>query len=186
MYIAYPLMFLNFLIGADFFFYLADCVRSSADGAVRAEDSWVAFPTNLGEIFGDFAKLALPYLICFMPPMLYLSMTERIDGWFWGLLGAGTFYFPIFLLAAVLFDSATGYNPFLHLVSIFSAFFSYCLLVLQMVLVVGLFMVIAYGLNQLPVLGFLILPIELYFLIVFAHVLGRFYFRNEKKLRWEV
>jgi hypothetical protein len=185
-YLFYCLMFLNILAGADFFFYLADCVQSSADGAVRAKDELFSFPTELRDIVEDFAKLVFPYLVCFLPSMLYTAVTERQDGIYWLLLGAGTFYFPMFLLAVVLFDSGPGFNPLLHAASIVSAFFAYGLLVLQCLLIVGLFLLIAFLFDRSPLTAFLILPLEMYFMILFAHLLGRFYYRNEDKLRWEV
>jgi len=186
LYLFYGLKLLGLLIGADFFFYLADCVRSSADGAVQAKDELFSFPTEPREILEDFAKLILPYLICFLPSILYFALTQRHDGIFRLLLGAGTFYFPMFLLAVILFDSAPGFNPLLHLVSIISAFFAYGLLVIQCLLIVGLFLLIAFLFSRSPLTAFLILPLEMYFMILFAHLLGRFYYRHEDKLRWEV
>ena len=185
-YLLMGLGFVNLLVGADFFFYLADCVRSSADGALRAPGDTFAMQGGLADIAEDFCKLIFPYLVCFLPAILYTAMTDRRDGVYWGLLAAGCFYFPMFLLAVVLFDAGPGFNPFLHVVSMVSTFFGYCLLVLEVILLAGLFLLIAYLFNRLPLTAFLVVPLELYFMIVFAHLLGRFYYRNDEKLRWEV
>lgn len=185
-YIMYGLMLVNFLVGADFFFYMTDCIRSSAAGAVRADEEFSAFPDGWSEILEEFGKVIVPYLVCFMPAILYMAYTANSNGLFWGLLAAGVFYFPMFLLAAVLFDSAPGYNPILHLVSIFSTLFSYLLLVLQVLLIVGLFALAAFLFELSPLTAFLVVPLQLYCLLVFAHLLGRFYFLYEEKLRWEV
>jgi hypothetical protein len=99
------------------------------------------------------------------------------------------------LLAVVMFDSSTAFNPVLWLGSIFSTFFQYCGLVLLVTGIVLAFSVLT-GIGetedaeQIPI-GTKILEavfscLLLYIVFVVAHLLGRFYWRNQEKLNWEV
>jgi hypothetical protein len=113
---------------------------------------------------------------------------------FWLLLAYGAFFFPMGLLACIMFDSISGLNPILLIGSIFSTFFQYCGLVL---LISG----IVLGFRAIPtiqtddaqsntvtmiLLGNVFYLIMLYITFVVANLLGRFYWRYEEKLNWEV
>ena len=89
-------------------------------------------------------------------------------------------------MAAVIFDSSSGYNPLLHIMSIIKTFFSYCILVLQTAFViVGCIGVIFLFQNALLAAVFL-LPIQIYLIMVMMHLLGRFYYLHQHQLNWEV
>ena len=90
------------------------------------------------------------------------------------------------LLAVIMFDSFAGLNPLLLIGSIFSTFFQYCGLVL-------LFCIFGYSSAKIFLAfresGFLIyvsVALIIYLAMVAAHLLGRFYWRYNEKLYWEV
>ena len=85
-----------------------------------------------------------------------------------------------------MFDSFAGLNPFLLIPSIFSTFFQYCGLIILFGLLSILFVITALILLKALILGFFLGIVFIYMLIVSAHLLGRFYFRYQEKLYWEV
>ena len=138
---------IGFIVTIEMVNYLYHCIRESASGATAAPDSLLldSFDTSgVSATFGGYFSLQAEYLgvifpvvICFFPALLYPLFTHRFDVIFFVLLGAGTFYYPMLQTAAVLFDSSTGYNPFIHLISIIKTFLPYCLLVLEVALVIA-------------------------------------------------
>ena len=98
------------------------------------------------------------------------------------------------LLACIMFDSVRGLNPILLIPSIFSTFFQYCGLVLLITGIVLGFRAIRMKQSDdvqtltitLIFLGSVFYLIMLYVTFVVAHLIGRFYWRYEKKLNWEV
>ena len=101
------------------------------------------------------------------------------------------------ILAVVMFDSVRGLNPILLIRSIISAFFQYCGLVilfygLAVLLVIGrmgsVLATVRTGSTLLgPLLVYiLIFAVYIWLLLVAGHLLGRFYWRYQEKLNWEV
>lgn len=182
----------SFFIWVDFFYYLIHCIRESAQGAVRAPDSLFAMESpfdtagSLVEVVLEYLHDAFPILLCFLPPFFYFLFTLRVDWIFWLLLGAGAFYFPMQFLAVVMFGSSTAYNPFVIVGSIFRTLFSYMILVIQFFLICAVFVGLVWLFSRFQLTAILFLLIQLYFMIVIAHLLGRFYFIKQDKLDWEV
>ena len=108
----------------------------------------------------------------------------KTDTVFWLLLGYGVFFFPMGLLAIAMFDSSSGYNPFLWVGSIFSTFFQYCCLVLFFCVLGWLVSRVVSSFQQSLFLSCLFGAAFIYLAMVAAHLLGRFYYRNSKKLNW--
>jgi hypothetical protein len=188
--------FIWLIVTIELINYLHHCVRESADGATSAPDSLLADSFDVGGVSAtlggyfmlqfQYIALIIPVLICFLPGLLYSIFTQRLDYLFVLLLAAGAFYCPMFLLAVILFDSSSGYNPFIHIISMIKTFFSYCLLVIETGLIIAGFAWLIY-LFQNSIAGALVLfPILLYMLMVMMHLLGRFYFLNQYRLNWEV
>lgn len=190
--------FIGLIVTLEMLCYFYHCVRESAGGAISAPDSLTmggADMTGVSATLGglnlldvQYLTMIFPFLVCYLPALLYPCLIEDADfGVFLVLLAAGTFYFPMFFLAVVLFDSSAGYNPVLHIVSIFSTFFSYCVLVLQGAGAIALLVLSAIFLSRhYTMAGLLTLPISLYILMVYMHLLGRFFYKKEDKLRWAV
>jgi len=101
------------------------------------------------------------------------------------LLAYGVFFFPMGLLAVVIFDSVAGLNPILIIGSIFSTFFQYCGLILLFFAIGALFIISMTILPQFWLLGFFSNVTLLYMAMVYAHLLGRFAWHYKEKLNWE-
>jgi hypothetical protein len=185
------LMGINYIITAYLFWYFSMCIRQSASGQIRAPE------TLSGAINDDFSEMALQLLlvaccvfICLGLSLAYYWITRRTDWICWLMLGCGVFLLPMALLATVMFGSFTGLNPFIILSSIFSTFFSYCAVVLAFCIPVaigyGIFIFFLRTESIGAVTGVVVRGVFAYLFLVAAHILGRFYYRNEKKLYWEV
>ena len=118
---------------------------------------------------------------------LFTSL-QNLDPVFWVLWGAGNFLFPMALLAMIIHERfLVALNPILILRSIARTFFSYCLLVVACVLL-SLTLSTVYHFILDPASwhwAYLLLGLAFYQLLIMAHLLGRFYFKNEEKLYWD-
>ena len=127
-------------------------------------------------------------VVCFVGAIVYVSFNKRIDPVFWLLLGGGVFFLPMALLSTIMFDSLAGLNPILIIGSIFSTFGKYLGVALAFyvpyAISVGVFTVLSPFVSPLTIPIFSL--IDLYLLLVAAHLLGWFFYRNEEKLNWEV
>ena len=181
------------LIGLYMAWYFAECVRESANGNNRAPEAFAL--ASLGEMWDQMQNILGPYLLFITPSLLFYPLfLHRQDAIYWALLITGAFFFPMSLLACIMFDSAKGLNPILLIASIFSTFLQYCLLVLFLVGIVlastkltSMFELedtYSYSLSKL-ILGGIFFFFTLYITFVIAHLIGRFYWRNEEKLNWE-
>lgn len=93
------------------------------------------------------------------------------------------------VLAVIMFDSINGLNPLLLLCSVANTFFQYCglAIVFFAFLLVRVQMLLWSAQYQWGILT-KILPdlVLLWLLFVVTHLIGRFYWRYEEKLNWEV
>jgi hypothetical protein len=172
--------------------YFAECVRDSATGGTRAPEVFAT--ADVSTMFEQSLYLAACYIIFAGPAGFYSVFRHKTDAIFWLLAAYGVFFFPMGLLAVVMFNSGAAFNPVLLIGSIFSTFLQYCGLVL---LICGVVLPIAAIMNiqpediPLPKVLTLILQagftaILLYIVFVIAHLLGRFYWRYQERLNWEV
>jgi len=185
-----PFFLIGLCIGLYAGWYFAECVYDSARGGTRAP---VAFGGLVGfrEMGSRVMYLAAVYIVYVLPAVIYGGFLGRIDAIFWGLLAWAIVFFPIGLLAMVILDSSSALNPFFLLVSIFRTFFGYLGLLVLTALLVALFWIIP-GYLARPEEGqqtslWLVaagLVITTYVPFVFAHVLGRFYWRHAERLDW--
>ncbi|MBL7152812.1 MAG: hypothetical protein ISS79_03785 [Phycisphaerae bacterium] len=179
----------RFLAGLVLFFYiwwyLCECLTDSATGGLRAPETAGKTP-GFEELF--FATLRIVGCILFFlaPAVFYLGYFRRYDTTLWVLYGCGAFFFPMGLLAVVMFDSIRAVNPLLIIGSIFSTFFQYIGLVLFYYIPVLAIPAIIYFFGHNFFVGHLAKLVGVYLGMVTAHLLGRFFFRYEEKLNWEV
>ena len=172
--------------------YLTECVRDSAKGGTRAPEAFAT--ASLGEMWSQAQHIIGCYLIFVGPVGFYYLFTGRTDAVFWLLLAYGVFFLPIGLLACIMFDSIRGLNPVLLIASIFSTIVQYCGLVLIIWVLILIFRVtttMETGQAQRASVTGLILGAVFYLLFLYgaftvSHLLGRFYWRNQEKLNWEV
>ena len=188
------------IVWSYMYWYFAECIRDSANGGLRAPETTVAMP-GLGTMVWQFLRLFACYAFFLGPVTFYrgytfYSNTEANSVIFWSLLTYGNLFFPMGILAVVMFDSVNGLNPILIIRSIVSTFLQYCGLVILFygltVLFVILFSMVvsimtrAGGLPSIFLSFIFFNVVFVYLLLVAGHLLGRFYWRYEAKLYWEV
>jgi len=188
-----PGIIINVLVFLYMGWYFTECVRDSAKGGIRAPEAFALM--GAGEMWSQMQHIVGCYLILLSPAFFYNLYTGNFDAIYWGLLITGSFFFPMGLLACIMFDSIGGLNPILLLGSILSAFFQYCGLVLLVIVIFFSFTKLAgmFGLEgeQRPSGAILLVMglfyfVGVYIVFVIAHLIGRFYWRYEDKLNWEV
>jgi DNA-directed RNA polymerase subunit RPC12/RpoP len=184
------------IITAYLYSYITECIRDSAVGGTTAPDNLQSMPDSISDAVSQLMDIIASVVIFFGPVIGYIiyqflvSTTHfslRTDFIFCLLLGFGIFFYPMGLLAIVMFNSSSAYNPFLWIVSIFSTFFQYCGLLLSFC-VFGFLVVTVFSLLPQARL-FLFLfgrAVFIYLAMIAAHLLGRFYYKNSKNLNWDV
>jgi hypothetical protein len=179
----------NLVIAMYVYWFLAQCVRDSASGGLRAPET-VAETPGVWELLWQVLELFACLVLCAAPALAYYTYTHKIDTPFWWLTGFGAFIYPMSLLSVIMFDSVNGLNPLVIIPSIFSAFFQYCGLVVLIGAIVFLYI---QTIKLFPddfflrmVLSPLIQAVELYLAMMAMHLLGRFYFKYQEKLNWDV
>jgi len=164
--------------------YACECIRDSAAGGIRATDT-IATTPGLGEILGQAFRVLMCALFVTVPGLIYVARTHRTDQLFQALYAAGGFVFPMAMLAVVMFDSYAGLNPILLLRSILKTHLRYCFLVPFCYLLCVLIPYAGFFLFESWMLGYLLLFLAFYSLLILAHLLGRFYWKNEQRLDWD-
>jgi len=184
-FISIPGFVINIVISLYMYWYLCECIRDSAEGNLRAPDVLVRSP-SLGDMLWQTIRIAGCLVFFCAPVLIYRRHTERTDAIFWSLLAYAVFFFPMGLLAVIMFDSFSGLNPLLLIGSIFSTFFHYCGLILLYCTIGYLFAKTISLLHLSGFLNYVTVTAAVYLAMVAAHLLGRFYFRYKEKLYWEV
>lgn len=177
------------LIGLYLVWYLAECVYDSATGGTRA-------PTILDvgrdweSLLSRIAYLIAVYVLFTLPPILYGVITGRIDAIFWAFVAGTILFLPMGLLAMVIHDSPSVFNPLYLLGAILSVPGPYLALMLSLAGLAGLFWygnVLLLRLDLEPALLILVdILVGSYTLLILAHLLGRFYWRYRDRLDWGV
>jgi hypothetical protein len=180
---------INLIVTVYLIWYFNKCIHQSALGKMRAPE---ILSTDLGESIVDVAfqllRIACCLLVCLVPAVVYCWIVERSDWICYLLLACGIGLMPMALLATTMFSSLCALNPILIISSICTTFLRYCLvwLALCLPLVIGLGLMIYLPNQADKTLSFILRGVYAYLLLVAAHILGRFYYRNEKKLYWSV
>ena len=164
--------------------YIAECIRDSAAGGIRAVDTTATTPGFI-ELIGQSLTVLACGAACLGPAILYTRNHDNAAV-FWILYGVGGFLFPMALLAVTMFESLRALNPILLLPSVFSTLVPYCLLAL---FCYGFYrlppLMIRYLFSDLWILGYLLLFATFYLALVLAHLVGRLYRRNQERLNWD-
>jgi DNA-directed RNA polymerase subunit RPC12/RpoP len=197
---------IQIIIGLYMYWFFCECVRDSANGGIRAPET-IGSMGSIFEMFWQFIRLFACFCFFFSPVLFYASYSffssaergsfEINNILFFSLLTYGIFFFPMGVLSLVMFDSVKGLNPILLVRSILSAFFQYFGLVILFygLYFVYIFFVAGSSIMSMTtgsvILGMLIHAVVsrvvfLWFFLIAAHLLGRFYWRYEDKLYWEV
>jgi len=208
-------LIINIVILFYKYWYLSECVRDSADGQIRAPETIAATPSgemlsSFLKIFVCIIIFSAPiyyylskskgidrdfwslfnFMLLFS--LVVVSEVGKSGITFHLLLFFAVFFFPITVLSVIMFDSFRGLNPLLIVRSIFSTFVPYCVLVLLLCvlwtpMILMRRFIVTEVISGRPGL-FLYLPgaVKIYLMLVAAHLLGRFYWRYQDKLRWDV
>lgn len=172
------------------FYYFAECIRDRAAGGRHVPNYWMhPGDSSKWDCLSQMFEMVGCVAMCFWPVSVYYIIREQVDWIYTLLLVVGGFFFPMVLLAVVLFDSLSALNPILIGRSILSTFVPYCGMVLLLCIGSLLSVKIDFRLNgfhPLPMVPFLLWLVQLYMIFVAIALLGDFYRRYEKKLNWEV
>ncbi len=187
--------------------YFCQCVQNSAGGYVRLSvgmgdfmDLWDAFLMMLRIVVSivlfaapAFAHLYLKseaddipdFIFCF--PDYY-----RPDDVFYYLLAIGAAFLPMALLSVIMHESFVGLNPFLLLSSFLKTHIFYIGFIV--IFWAGLFAVWyihSYCFKLFSANSYSLLLaigayrfIKIYLVVVLAHLMGRFYYKNSERLDW--
>jgi hypothetical protein len=182
------------------YWYFTECVRDSAHGGLRAPVILASMP-GFGDMVRYFFRIFSCYAITLGPVTFYRGYTyftgiETNYVILFALLTYGMVFFPMGILAVVMFDSVYGLKPALLVRSIASTLFHYCGLV---ILFYGLGILFAGLYSRIRIVSvrggffswFLLVYVLsnillLYSLLISGHLLGRFFYLYEDKLYWEV
>jgi hypothetical protein len=201
------------LIGMYKYWYFGQCIRESAEGEIRVQNGFGDTP-GPWELIHTMKDVFICMLISFVPALSYGIKSGFVtalfqllsnscakntnvfyDYNFYLLLGMGIFIFPMLIMSVFIHDSIFGINPFLIVNAICKTFFTYIFVVLAFW---GLFAInlgfMALGIHIcikhaqfIPVFKILWICkglLMIYLALVFAHILGRLYYRNAEKLNW--
>nr|MDQ3625455.1 hypothetical protein [Verrucomicrobiota bacterium] len=103
----------------------------------------------------------------------------------WGSVAFGCLYFPMAILAIVLFGNLRGALPHLVLPALFRCMPGYLLVVIVLVLVFIASAVAAEFAGQVRFVGWLLTAaVSLYFLIVQARLIGLLYVQHQERIGW--
>jgi hypothetical protein len=114
--------------------------------------------------------------------------TQGLGPAFWILWGAGNFVFPMVLLAMVVHEALfAALNPIRIIGSILRTFFPYGALALTCLILSFSLSMIYYLILSLRYwhLGYVLLALAFYQMMVMAHLLGRFYWKYQETLNWD-
>jgi len=183
--IGVPWLIIRVVIGWYYIWYVAECVRDSARGGIRAPETLGSAP-GIGDMVLQSLNLAACYLVFVGPIGVYFYCTKRTDAVLYALSAYAVLFLPMGLLSVVMFDSLYGLNPIVLIGSIFSTFLPYLAMVALLASACYMIIEMGRGLSGEEVLSFLLGLIAMYLVLVAAHILGRFYWRYQDKLNWDV
>jgi hypothetical protein len=173
------------LIFLYMYWYLAECVRESAGGWVRAPQGYGGLPA-FSDMFGQVVNIIGCLAVFFTPFVLYVWIIRKTGIIFWLLLIYAVTLYPMALLAVIMFDSGRGFNYHLIFKSISNTFFPYCGLILFLIITVVL--ISFFPLETIESLHWncVFRAVVIYAALIGAHLLGRFYWRYQDKLNWDL
>jgi hypothetical protein len=175
----------NCLIILYMFWYFAECIRDSAEGWVRAPQGMGALP-DMSDLLRQMVHAIGCLMFFLLPAVLYIGIAGRIDVYFLLLMGIAIFFYPIGFLSVILFDSVSGFNPRVLVRSIYNTFIPYLGLVLLYVFLAWLIWKMLL-VGQDSILWILVVRfIVFYAAFIVAHLTGRFYWRYQDKLQWNL
>jgi ribosomal protein S27E len=177
--------FVKILIFLYIYWYLAECVRESASGWVRAPQGFGGFPT-LKDMLGQVVNI-IGCLAFFLGPFaLYAISAGGMNIISWILLGFAVFLYPMGLLSVLIHDSVWGLNFRMFLKSISNTFYPYLGLMILFVVPILLIRMISVPEQESILSNIIFRFVIIYVALIDAHLLGRFYWKYQDRLNWDL
>ena len=167
------------------YWYLAECVRESAGGWIRAPQGYGGLPT-LKDMLGQVVNIIGCLAVFLGPFAIYAISVRGMNIISWILLGFAVFLYPMGLLFILMHDSAHGLKFRTFTKSISKTFYSYLGLIIAFVIQIFLIRMIPAQEQGTLFSRILIRFIIIYTVIIDAHLLGRFYWQYQDKLKWDL
>jgi len=176
------------LLAGYLIYCLSDYIRDSTGGNRRAPNIELSMSIllNAWEFIWLILQTFICIAVCIGPLLIYFIITQKTDIIFWSLVTYGVLFLPIVLMAKILFDSLRALNPILIITSILKVLLAYCGLVLLFSAVFGLITIILAITPRYGIISYILSAVCMYLTIVMSHVLGRFCWKYQEKLNWEV
>jgi hypothetical protein len=175
---------LRIIVFLYLYWYLAECIRDSAGGWVRAPEGIGGLP-DFYDLIMQTANIIGCLMFFLLPAVIYIFVAKSVDVFAWFLIIPGIFFYPMGLLSVILYDSVSGLNWHILAGSIRKTIRQYTGLSLLYFAI--LFAVIVYMASQMNVQGKTIFRfIVIYCALVLAHLTGRFYWKQKGKLNWKI
>ncbi len=173
------------LIFLYIYWYLAECVRESAGGWVRAPQGFGGIPT-LSDMFGQVVNIIGCFAVFLGPFVLYTISAGKMNIISWFLLGFAVFLYPMGLLSVLMHDSVHGLNFRTFTKSIFNTFYPYLGLIILFVVPVLLIRMIPAQEQESILSNIIFRSVIIYTALIDAHLLGWFYWRYQDTLNWNL
>lgn len=175
---------INVIIFLYLYWYLAECIRDSAGGWVRAPEGAGGFP-DFGDMIMQTANIIGCLVFFLLPAVIYIIyVAKSIDIFAWILIIPGIFFYPMGLLSVILYDSVGGLNWHVLTSSIRKTIRSYIgldLLYFAILFAVIVYMSSGMGFPWKTIFRFCVI----YYALILAHLTGRFYWKHKEKLNWK-
>lgn len=165
--------------------YACECIRDSARGQIRAADTIGETP-GIFEIVGNGLLLVAAVAATSGPAIIYYSETRRADTVLWVLCGAGGFLLPMALLGVAMYEDMRGLNPIRLIGSTLKTLPQYTIRAPFCYLLCALIPAGIYYILKSWIVGHLLMLAAYYTWLVLAHQLGRFFYKNDEALNWDV
>jgi len=173
------------VVNGYMYWYFCECIRDSAVGAIRAPDVITTHP-DIPDAISEFRRIVALMVLFALPSVAYYVYTRQVDTPFWIITGAVGLFFPISLLAVVMYGYLSAMNPILIIRSVIAAPLGYVGTIAVFWVLVGVSEFLRVLMSATIALDLLGSAFLTYMTLVAGHVLGRFYFNNSEKLDWEV
>ncbi len=177
--------FVQIIIFLYIYWYLVECVRESADGWVRAPLGFGGLPT-LRDMFGQVVNIIGCFAVFLGPFVLYRITAGKMNIISWFLLGFAVFLYPMALLSVLMHDSGHGLNFRTFTKSISKTFYPYLGLIILFLVPILLIRKIPAQEQESPFSNIIFRSVIIYAAFIGAHLLGRFYWRYQEKLNWDL
>lgn len=191
------LIIVRVIVAGYMYYYLLDCIRDSATGGVRAPEN-VGSQPGVSDAF-DAIKQVIASFVVFWGPffawllyVLWHNLNTKVgtisptgSPVFWGTLSYAVLFFPAGVLAVAMMDFTDAIKPWIWARAIFSAFWEYMGLVIGCSALSALIYLTIMLSQTAAVLGLLARGVDICLLMILAHLIGRFYYRNSQKLGWD-